>query len=323
MAGSFSFQFDLPLDENDAEDIGHDNKRSFVEDGSENDVSYHISSSPRRSTPFQWVLNVRSLFQERRNEELVYNEIILQSEKNCVQPCTIRHVDLSLSSYRKTNEVESGMTPAADSTTDIQPGVYEGGRKVWECSWDLVKYLHSHPLERDVRCAWEMGCGHGLPGCCILRQYPQVRMSFSDFNEEVILDATLSNIVLNTQIDSEHASPVVDVCDRIQLGHGDWFGMTPTPPGFDLILAAETMYTEQAAKDTCELLLQHLEPTKGVAYIATKRYYFGVGGGVDAFRNASAGRLLVETVEVVDGGVGNIREILRVEKNCCKGSDEA
>jgi hypothetical protein len=77
--------------------------------------------------------------------------------------------------------------------------------------------------------------------------------------------------------------------------------------------------------------------------IATKRYYFGVGGGVDAFRRACGSqnddkvhvqlqpqqeqdyqddsshhhhhvrrRLHVETAQVYDNGTGNIRELLKV-----------
>jgi hypothetical protein len=80
-------------------------------------------------------------------------------------------------------------------------------------------------------------------------------------------------------------------------------------------------------------LIKQLLAPQGVALIAAKRYYFGCGGGCDYFKqlvntnanadcssttsvsnsySISSSRLQCETVRVVDTGVANIREILRV-----------
>eukprot|EP00953_Heterococcus_sp_UTEX-ZZ885_P026941 14509-Heterococcus_DN1.PRE.2 len=83
-------------------------------------------------------------------------------------------------------------------------------------------------------------------------------------------------------------------------------------------------------------LIKQLLAPQGVALVAAKRYYFGCGGGCDYFKqlvntntnvdcssttsgsnsHSSSGdnssRLQCETVRVVDTGVANIREILRV-----------
>lgn len=98
---------------------------------------------------------------------------------------------------------------------------------------------------------------------------------------------------------------------------------------FDLILAAETTYAESSARDTATLISRHLKFDTGVALVATKRYYFGVGGGSDCFRrcaeliqverceldnnqNVSTVYILqVKTVKVIDDG--NIREILQIK----------
>jgi hypothetical protein len=323
----------------------------------------------------------------------------------------LRVVDLHFSSYKKPTgggggddadnaDIIESSSPALhhinqkrtsdSSTADIVTGVYEGGAKVWECSLDLVDYLavemDNEMAEKNANSSsndnnsddigwpakvWEIGCGHGLPGCYLLHRWIVGRqrqrrsssddpttsscwsITFSDYNEEVVLDATLSNLVLNAHIGMPPAAAAVnsssdndidesrventsriiqvdDVARHIRLGAGDWMDQSARmmvdtigrPETFDLILAAETIYTEQSCREMVTLLRRHLEPDRGVALIATKRYYFGVGGGVDCFRSYAAAAttaptttttaLSVESVHVIDHGSGNIREILKV-----------
>lgn len=100
----------------------------------------------------------------------------------------------------------------------------------------------------------------------------------------------------------------------------------PSDGRFDVILAAETAYTAESAWETALLLARHLKIESGIGLIACKRYYFGVGGGSDAFREAATSQrinvedegeygLSVETIQIYDNGVGNIRELLQVKCN--------
>jgi hypothetical protein len=301
--------------------------------------------------------------------------------------------------------------------TDLIPGIYEGGLKVWECSLDLCRHLAEemlrleqqnhgedaaadahddndrlstnndvyHALSRTGK-TMELGCGHGLPACLVLRElrkrwaenedsnnsskdgdYKSVAggnddgidgysVLFSDYNEFVLRDATVPNVILN--MDSDRPCPNdanewgkvkgcvacvsgdwMDLSSRLQAGsvlsarrsdEGDEGESTasaiplPADGRFDLILAAETTYTPESSKDTAKLLGRHLKVNTGVGLVATKRYYFGVGGGADAFRQAAASvvvkaglpgeevgcELQVETVKSYDTGVG--RDLLRV-----------
>ncbi|KAL3938689.1 MAG: hypothetical protein SGBAC_006444 [Bacillariaceae sp.] len=232
--------------------------------------------------------------------------------------------------------------------TDLVPGVYEGGLKVWECSIDLCRYLLENDIDIEGH-VLELGCGQGLPGCWMLKRIldklsagnsksaslvgdtAPFGVMFSDYNEFVLTDVTIPNIALNVQ-DNLEKTGLQDFLQHVTMGFGDWNVMSEQllsnssgcPPNipqdgrFDMILAAETTYSPQAASDTAHLLAKHLKVNAGRAFIATKRYYFGVGGGSDCFKEALSlislpnVKFNVETVKVYDNGAGNIRELLKV-----------
>jgi hypothetical protein len=116
------------------------------------------------------------------------------------------------------------------------------------------------------------------------------------------------------------------VSDHVILGAGDCNGMSKwleaqSGTGENLLLkeglAAETTYSERAARETAARVMNHLKVGKWVAFIATKRYYFGAGGCSDALQEAFLKpsvekEYVVEAVEVYDDGSSNIRELLKV-----------
>ena len=251
----------------------------------------------------------------------------------------------------------------SDDTTDLIPGVYEGGLKVWECSIDLCRYLaqiiydlDNKSSEKDavhmavskaIACGgstMELGCGHGLPGCLILREIIRRQeekqdksvVIFSDFNDFVLKHATIPNCQINLCKKVEQ-----DLAERCMFVGGDWLSLShklssnklPLRIGMqeeveddrlDLILAAETTYSLGSCQDTVFLMLRHLKIDCGVGLIATKRFYFGVGGGTDLFMAAcnklsmadqgpySTLRLCVRTIKSYDTGNSNIRDLLEV-----------
>lgn len=258
----------------------------------------------------------------------------------------------------------------SDDTTDLIPGVYEGGLKVWECSIDLCRFLahiidegldseqiDSNVVDALVRClgpsgsTMEIGCGHGLPGCLILRE--SIRRGFncdknksvvifSDFNDFVLHHATIPNAQVNVcglrgddGVAMDEFKTATALVDRSMFVGGDWMGLSHKLSNgnlplqvsedgrLDLILAAETTYTPESCQDTAFLMLSHLKIDVGVGLVATKRFYFGVGGGTDLFTTACkqlasdqgiyAGlQLSVRTIQSYDTGNANIRDLLEV-----------
>jgi hypothetical protein len=204
-----------------------------------------------------------------------------------------------------------------DACSDLEPGVYEGGLKVWECSLDLVALLHSTagrallaglPEPPGGRGVLELGCGHALPGiaayatlleCCAVPP----RLSLCDFNAETFPRAALPNLLRKL--------PAADL-SRVRCLAGDWLGL---PAGeHELVVASETTYSRESCAATALLLGRHLRPG-GVALVAGKRHYFGVGGGSGLFLEEAGRRGRVEgRTWVMDDGRSNIREIIEVRK---------
>jgi hypothetical protein len=228
---------------------------------------------------------------------------------------------------------------------DIVDGEYEGGLAVWECSLDLARYIEQNATAllgtadddststnataaaaAPKKCL-ELGCGHGFPGVKLLQHSNSSIVHFSDYNTDVLTCVTHSNVALNAPEALEN--------DRVRLYAGDWFTQIPTTTAaaaatsskngassgdggdYDIVLAAETVYTLETTLATARLFEKHLK-IGGVGLIACKKYYFGCAGGGDAFREAvekvSQGSMVITVEEKFDNGSGNIRELLKLTK---------
>ncbi|KDO33764.1 hypothetical protein SPRG_01645 [Saprolegnia parasitica CBS 223.65] len=199
------------------------------------------------------------------------------------------------------------------TTHDLETGVYEGGFKLWECSIDLIEYLQQHKADfpigdRGLR-VMELGCGHGLPGIFALQQGAS-HVLFSDYNSEVIELATIPNTLRCAGDRLQHAS----------FYSGDWAHVSEAmaatgaiEDAYDLILTAETLYTEDVTSALLAMIKRHLKRS-GVALVAAKTYYFGTGGSVHHFKDlvAREGDMVATTVWNGNDCRSNIREIVQV-----------
>lgn len=122
---------------------------------------------------------------------------------------------------------------------------------------------------------------------------------------------TIPNTLLNTYGESQ--SRYLRKC---RFYAGDWANYVKVDgPQFDVVLTSETIYNPANNHKIIDTLSRKLKPETGVAYLAAKTYYFGVGGGVREFEAllASDGRL---RSEVVWKSTENVqREILRITHN--------
>ena len=199
--------------------------------------------------------------------------------------------------------------------SDLVRGKYEGGFKLWECSLDLARHLLKRANAPDGprlhgADVLELGCGHGVPGIVAAIMGAR-RVTLCDYNPEVIRALAIPNVRANF-IDDEK-----EVRDRFAYVGGDWGDLDAFVPAqsADVVLAAETIYSTASYVRHVRLLRRAMRKPDGVAFVAAKRYYFGVGGGTDAFGAAITNAhpdMEVETVETFSDGASNVREILRV-----------
>lgn len=213
---------------------------------------------------------------------------------------------------------------------DIVKGKYEGGGKVWECSIDLCKYITSAltcSTSGSSKSCLELGCGHGFPGITALELGYNV--FFTDFNKDV-LPHTYNNVCYNRGSNKM-------TCAR--FFYGDWLSLSNTVlqstyDKFDLLLSAETLYSLDACRKVWVMIQRHLSADLGLALIASKKYYFGVGGGTHELEllvhehNSSIEMKKRKTptescirysytfnvVQSICDGQSNVREIIQIKK---------
>ena len=190
--------------------------------------------------------------------------------------------------------------------TDLISGKYEGGSKIWECDQDLLEFLPS--IYND---SWknknilDMGCGHGLPGIYLLLKGIN-EICFQDFNKEVLDNITknyINQLKNNFGLNFEKNVNYVD---------GDW-GEFQYNKKFDVIISGDTLYNNSNYEKIYNLIKNNLNKD-GEAYFASKRFYFGVGGGSSEFRQYISDRneFQIEQVKTIKDGINNIRVILKI-----------
>ena len=190
--------------------------------------------------------------------------------------------------------------------TDLISGKYEGGIKIWECDKDLLEFLPS--IYND---SWknknilDMGCGHGLPGIYLLLKGIN-EICFQDFNKEV-----LDNITKN-YINQLKENLGLNFENKIKFVDGDW-GMFQYDKKFDIIISGDTLYNNQNYEKIYNLIKNNLNKD-GEAYFASKRFYFGVGGGSSEFKQFIIDRneFKISQVKQIKDGINNIRVILKI-----------
>ncbi|NWI70300.1 MET18 methyltransferase, partial [Todus mexicanus] len=203
---------------------------------------------------------------------------------------------------------EGIITKSVSSHSDLIPGVYEGGLKIWECTFDLMKYLAEAEVKFTNKAVLDLGCGAGLLGIVALRGEAE-KVHFQDYNSTVIDQITLPNVVANCTNNEggrtgsgdnrktskppvkrpKTAECLPDVLTKCRFFSGEWSQVSQLLLSshkplskYDIIVTSETIYNPDYYGALHDTLAQLLDKT-GCVYLASKVHYFGVGGGIYLF----------------------------------------
>lgn len=212
-------------------------------------------------------------------DETILKDIFNNCEVNTVgctgtSPKYFSTIDI-LNILRTNDECETtrsfSILNADQSHSDLETAVYEGGLKIWECTYDLMNYINDTDLPLKNKNILDLGCGTGLIG--ILGLLKDASCIFQDYNTEVLQYITIPNVQVN---DDKYI-------DKSKFYSGDWqsfvdlFTKENKEEKFDYIFTSETIYnTENHSK--LHNVFQETLKKDGEIYLAAKSYYFGVGG---------------------------------------------
>ncbi|KFV80117.1 Histidine protein methyltransferase 1, partial [Struthio camelus australis] len=224
---------------------------------------------------------------------------------------------------------EDIVSKSVSSHSDLIPGVYEGGLKIWECTFDLIDYFSETEMQFTNKTVLDLGCGAGLLGIVALRGKAE-KVHFQDYNSTVIDEITLPNTVANCiddgngtgcRDDRKTSKPpskkfkktkrLPDLLTKCRFFSGEWSEVSQLLLNsnkpfskYDLILTSETIYNPDYYSALHDTLSQLLDK-KGHVYLASKAHYFGVGGGVHLFEKFIEERNVfrTNTVKIIDKGL--------------------
>ena len=222
----------------------------------------------------------------------------MQLDLNALSELTVASEPISIStdltmikrmiSDIKFDSIDNDETSQMLASTDIIPSVYEGGFKTWECCLDLIRHLNFELF--NGRNVLELGCGSGLPGIFALMNGAKV--TFQDYNLQVLSLSTLPNALLNTSKSVEkdlqngifqHSLSVTNL--NAEFWAGDWESLSEewiNHEKFDFILTSETIY-EYAYYSSLSKLIDLCLCKGGQVWIAAKSQYFGCSGSTTSF----------------------------------------
>ncbi|CAG9481393.1 conserved Plasmodium protein, unknown function [Plasmodium vivax] len=178
----------------------------------------------------------------------------------------------------------------------VEENTYEGGYTIWECTWEMLKFLHKEGIDFRSKNVLELGCGHGLVGIKVLLDEGNV--VFQELNKEVINDVLLPNIRKNLNIkmkrkklkDKKNFMKIHSQIFKCTIINKPWKKLNKkirkkqlNP--FDFIIGNEILYRKENYYQILKILKQNMG-YNGKAYFGTKSYYFGFedeGAGTNSF----------------------------------------
>ncbi|KAG7174654.1 Histidine protein methyltransferase 1-like, partial [Homarus americanus] len=176
------------------------------------------------------------------------------SEDTVIEAVTIDQTEIKYLNMNSAVErlkklrVSTNLSTALTDHSDLVPAVYEGGLKVWECTWDLLHYFAASGIKMKGCRVLEVGCGAALPA--LYAAIHGAHITLQDYKQN---SEQLTN--------DDQTSRNKDESQEYK---------------FDIILTSETIYNPNCHEKLLNLMTNSLKQD-------AKSHYFGVGGGTLQF----------------------------------------
>ncbi|XP_058166085.1 histidine protein methyltransferase 1 homolog [Dasypus novemcinctus] len=237
----------------------------------------------------------------------------------------LQHINISVVKtilLKKNFPGENIISKSFASHSDLITGVYEGGLKIWECTFDLLAYFTKTKVKFVGKKVLDLGCGSGLLGIIVFKGGAK-EIHFQDYNSIVIDEVTIPNVVANCTLEPEGNDvnePDVKRCRKSKLAQelgkchffsGEWSDFCKLVLSseklfvkYDLILTSETIYNPDYYSTLHQTFLRLLDKN-GRVLLASKAHYFGVGGGIHLFQKFVEERNVfkIRTLDIIDEGL--------------------
>ncbi|XP_043858614.1 histidine protein methyltransferase 1 homolog [Dromiciops gliroides] len=237
------------------------------------------------------------------------------------------HVSVVKMAFLKDNSCgEDIVSKSLSSHSDLITGIYEGGLKIWECTFDLLAYLADEEVHFAGKRVLDLGCGAGLLGIIAFKGKAK-EIHFQDYNSTVIDEVTIPNVIVNSTFEYEdnevsepdlkrrrNSNPTQELLSKCRFFSGEWLEFSKLVLSskkafakYDIILTSETIYNPSYYSAFHQTLANLLDEN-GQVFLASKAHYFGVGGGVHLFQKFIEERNVFETrtLKIIDEGLKRI-----------------
>jgi len=184
-------------------------KFNFGTESEENDEQHHVKNQSNNKEKLR-EKPLRDCIRHQKEDTPLCSDALTVEHFNKIEigSSTLYYLKADIAEH----SVQSQEIYPLLQSSDLQSGEYEGGLKVWECTLDLLNYLHAKKYPLDGKNVLDLGCGAGLLGLFSYLNGAS-NVCLQDYNSEVIENFSIPSVeyTLNDSIDkTENRDKVIN-----------------------------------------------------------------------------------------------------------------